>query len=214
MDETKESFRQFDDDKIQLHLYGTDVLSLFIHHSDSISDVKVRIQTICNGFRITRQKLVFGGRELARHASRAKDYGVNGGSVLHLVLKKLCDPLLVTVVTACGRVFDFHVDRRRDVGYLKKRISKEGNKGFLDVDDQEIFFRGEKLDDNRVLGGICGDGNSVIHLLLKKTVKNFLLEPLLLNPAVRLPQVIEDLIDRTVDGLKKGNPPVRTAEGT
>ncbi|CDY46532.1 BnaC09g11010D [Brassica napus] len=163
-------------------------MHLFIHHSDSISDVKVRIQTICNGFRITRQKLVFGGRELARYASRAKDYGVTGGSVLHLLLKKLYDPLLVSLITTSGQVFYFHVDLRKNVGYLKKRISKEGNKGFLDVDDQEIFFRGEKLDDNRVLGGICKDGNSVIHLLLKKTVKDFLLEPLLLNPAVRLPQ--------------------------
>ncbi|KAG2277531.1 hypothetical protein Bca52824_060086 [Brassica carinata] len=174
-------------------------MHLFIHHSDSISDVKVRIQTICNGFCITRQKL---------------DYGVTGGSVLHLLLKKLYDPLLVSLITTSSQVFYFHVDLRKNVGYLKKRISKEGNKGFLDVDDQEIFFRGEKLDDNRVLGGICKDGNSVIHLLLKKTVKDFLLEPLLLNPAVRLPQVIEDMFDRTVDGLNNGNPPVRTDEGT
>ncbi|CDY47844.1 BnaA09g12230D [Brassica napus] len=189
-------------------------MPMLILDSDSIADLKLKIQTVCNEFRVTRQRLVFCGRELARNASRARDYGVTDNSVLHLVLKKLCDPLLVTVVTACGKVFDFHVDRRRDVGYLKKRISKEGSKGFLDVDEQEIFFRGERLDDNRVLGGICGDGNSVIHLLLKKTVKDFLLEPLILNPVVKLPQVIEDMIDRTVDGLKKGNLPVRSAEGT
>ncbi|CDY64881.1 BnaAnng19710D [Brassica napus] len=200
-------------------------MPLLIHHSDSISDVKLRIKTICHRIRITRQKLVFTTRELARYASPGPDYGVTvtGGSVLHLVLKKLYDPLLVSLITTSGQVFYFHVDLRKNVGYLKKRISKEGNKGFPDVDDQEIFFRGEKLDDNRVLGGICKDGNSVIHLLLKKTVKeaivedagkDFLLEPLLLNPAVKLPQVIEDMIDRTVDGLKKGNPPVRTAEGT
>ncbi|KAH0909516.1 hypothetical protein HID58_032837 [Brassica napus] len=194
---------------------STTTMPMLILDSDSIADLKLKIQTVCNEFRVTRQRLVFCGRELARNASRARDYGVTDNSVVHLVLKKLCDPLLVTVVTACGKVFDFHVDRRRDVGYLKKRISKEGSKGFLDVDEQEIFFRGERLDDNRVLGGICGDGNSVIHLLLKKTVKDFLLEPLLLNPVVRLlPQVIEDMIGRTVDGLKKGNPPVRSAEGT
>ncbi|RID44534.1 hypothetical protein BRARA_I01320 [Brassica rapa] len=193
---------------------STTTMPMLILDSDSVADLKLKIQTVCNEFRVTRQRLVFCGRELARNASRARDYGVTDNSVLHLVLKKLCDPLLVTVVTACGKVFDFHVDRRRDVGYLKKRISKEGSKGFLDVDEQEIFFRGERLDDNRVLGGICGDGNSVIHLLLKKTVKDFLLEPLILNPAVKLPQVIEDMIDRTVDGLKKGNLPVRSAEGT
>ncbi|KAF8092285.1 hypothetical protein N665_0418s0020 [Sinapis alba] len=199
-------------------------MPMLILDSDSIADVKLKIQTICNGFRVTRQKLVFCGRELARNASRAKDYGVTGNSVLHLLLK-LYDPLLVTVLTTCGKAFDFHVDRRRNVGYLKKRISKEG-KGFPGVDDQEIFFRGEKLHDSKVIDGICKDGSSVIHLLLKKTVKealfeddastgkDFLLEPLLLNPAVKLPQVIEEMIDRTVDGLNKGNPPVRSAEGT
>ncbi|KAL0794043.1 hypothetical protein Bca101_065420 [Brassica carinata] len=208
-----------------LRVSSSSTMPMLILDSDSIADVKLKIQTVCNGFRITRQKLVFCGRELARNASRAKDYGVTGNnSVLHLLLKKLYDPLLVTVVTTCGKVFDFHVDRRRNVGYLKKRISKEA-KGFPDVDDQEIFFRGEMLDDNRVIDGICEDGNSVIHLLLKKTVKeasyppaaigkDFLLEPLLLNPAVKLPHVLEDMIGRTVDGLNKGNPPVRSAEGT
>ncbi|CAH2048358.1 unnamed protein product [Thlaspi arvense] len=210
-------------------------MPMLILESDSIAEVKLRIQT-CNGFRVRRQKLVFSGRELARNASRVKDYGVTGGSILHLVLK-LYDPLLVTVITTCGKVFEFHVDRRRNVGYLKKRISKEG-KGFPDVDDQEILFKGEKLDDNRIIDGICRDGNSVIHLLVKKSVKeeashllpalvqdavksedfasgkDFLLEPVLLSPAVKLPKVLEGMIDRTVDGLNKGNPPVRSAEGT
>ncbi|KAG7650538.1 Phosphatidylinositol 4-kinase gamma 2 [Arabidopsis thaliana] len=199
-------------------------MPMFILESDSIAEVKLRIQT-CNGFRVRRQKLVFSGRELARNASRVKDYGVTGGSVLHLVLK-LYDPFLVTVITTCGKVFQFHVDRRRNVGYLKKRISKEG-RGFPEVDDQEILFKGEKLDDNRIIDGICKDGNSVIHLLVKKSVedtvkreedtassKDFLLEPVVLNPDVKLPEVLEDMIDRTVDGLNKGSPPVRSAEGT
>nr|Q9SGW8.2 RecName: Full=Phosphatidylinositol 4-kinase gamma 2; Short=AtPI4Kgamma2; Short=PI-4Kgamma2; Short=PI4K gamma 2 [Arabidopsis thaliana] len=199
-------------------------MPMLILESDSIAEVKLRIQT-CNGFRVRRQKLVFSGRELARNASRVKDYGVTGGSVLHLVLK-LYDPLLVTVITTCGKVFQFHVDRRRNVGYLKKRISKEG-KGFPEVDDQEILFKGEKLDDNRIIDGICKDGNSVIHLLVKKSVedtvkreedtatgKDSLLEPVVLNPDVKLPEVLEDMIDRTVDGLNKGSPPVRSAEGT
>ncbi|XP_010430581.1 PREDICTED: phosphatidylinositol 4-kinase gamma 2 [Camelina sativa] len=207
-------------------------MPMLILESDSIAEVKLRIQT-CNGFRVKRQKLVFSGRELARNASRVKDYGVTGGSVLHLVLK-LYDPLLVTVITTCGKFFQFHVDRRRNVGYLKKRISKEG-KGFPEVDDQEILFQGEKLDDSRIIDGICKDGsNSVIHLLVNKSVKeafhlpspvireedassgkkDVFLEPLVLNPDVELPKVLEEMIGRTVDGLNKGNPPVRSAEGT
>ncbi|EOA34987.1 hypothetical protein CARUB_v10020079mg [Capsella rubella] len=209
-------------------------MPMLILDSDSIAEVKLRIQT-CNGFRVRRQKLVFSGRELARNASRVKDYGVTAGSVLHLVLK-LYDPLLVTVLTTCGKLFQFHVDRRRNVGYLKKRISREG-KGFPEVDDQEILFKGEKLDDNIIIDGICKDGNSVIRLLVKNSVneacylpapledtvereedaasgKDFLLEPVVLNPSVKLPKVLEEMIDRTVDGLNKGNPPVRSDEGT
>ncbi|KAJ0265665.1 Ubiquitin-like domain-containing protein [Hirschfeldia incana] len=205
-----------------LRVSSSSTMPMLILDSDSIADVKLKIQTVCNGLRVTRQRLVFRGRELARNASLAKDYGVTDNSLVHLLLKKLCDPLLVTVVTVSGKVFDFHVDRRRDVAYLKKRISKEV-KGFQDVDDQEIFFRGEKLRDDRVIDGIIKDGSSVIHLLLKKTVKeafvqdigkDFLLEPLLLNPVVKLPQAIEDMINRTVKGLNSGNPPVRSAEGT
>ncbi|XP_010418512.1 PREDICTED: phosphatidylinositol 4-kinase gamma 2-like [Camelina sativa] len=215
-----------------LSISGSTTMPMLILESDSIAEVKLRIQT-CNGFRVKRQKLVFSGRELARNASRVKDYGVTGGSVLHLVLK-LYDPLLVTVISTCGKFFQFHVDRRRNVGYLKKRISKEG-KGFPDVDDQEILFQGEKLDDSRIIGGICKDGsNSVIHLLVKKSLKeafylpapvireedassgkkHVFLEPVVLNPDVELPKVLEEMIDRTVDGLNKGNPPVRSAEGT
>lgn len=38
---------------------------------------------------------------------------------------KLCDLLLVTFITTCDKLFQFHVDRLRNVGYLKKQISKE-----------------------------------------------------------------------------------------
>ena len=73
--------------------------------SDSIASVKLRIQT-CKGFVVKKQKLVFGGRELARNDSLVKDYGVTNGKVLHLVLK-LSNLLLITVRTTCGREFEF-----------------------------------------------------------------------------------------------------------
>ncbi|XP_010533574.1 PREDICTED: phosphatidylinositol 4-kinase gamma 2-like [Tarenaya hassleriana] len=207
-------------------------IPMIILESDSIANVKLRIQTR-NGFVVRRQKLVFSGRELARNSSLLKEYGVTGGSVLHLVLK-LSDLLIVTVRTTCGEVFEFHVDRHRDVGYLKKRISKEG-KGFPHVDDQQIFCNGEKLDDHRVIDDICKDGNSVIHLLVKRSLKlkvpaltsgqpvaredvligrDFFLEPVIVDPEVKLPKAIRDMINRTIDGLNKGNPPIRSSEGT
>jgi len=147
------------------------VIPMRILESDSIASVKVRIHT-CKGFVVKKQKLVFGGRELARNDSLVQDYGVSGGTVLHLVLK-LSDLLLVTVRTVCGKEFELQVDRYRNVKYLKQRIAKEG-KGFFDVEHQEIFCDGERLDDDddkRTIADILKDGEAVIHLLAQKSAK-------------------------------------------
>ncbi|XP_057520564.1 phosphatidylinositol 4-kinase gamma 4-like [Amaranthus tricolor] len=143
------------------------LIPIRVLESDSIASVKLRIQT-CKGFVVKKQKLVYGGRELARKDSLVKDYGVNGGDVLHLVLK-LCDLLAITVSTG-GKEFELQVDRYRNVGYLRQRIFKEG-KGFVDIKDQELFFQGEKLDDQRLINDISKNNDGVIHLFVKKSAK-------------------------------------------
>ncbi|GLT90756.1 hypothetical protein SLE2022_086740 [Rubroshorea leprosula] len=234
---------------------GGSKIPMSVLESDSIASVKLRIQ-ICKGFVVKKQKLVYGGRELARNDSLVKDYGVKGGNVLHLVLK-LSDLLFITVRTACGKEFEFHVDRYKNVAYLKRRIAQKG-KGFLDAVDQEIFFNGEKLEDQRLIDDICKDNNAVIHLLVQKSAKvrakhiekdlelsvvaenesnegrdgevgsteelhlvtkeppfrDFWLQPLVVNPKVKLPTFIWDMINSTFDGLERGNQPLRSSEGT
>ncbi|XP_038680156.1 phosphatidylinositol 4-kinase gamma 2 [Tripterygium wilfordii] len=237
------------------------VIPMRILESDSIASVKVRIHT-CKGFVVKKQKLVFRGRELARNDSLVKDYGVSGGTVLHLVLK-LSDLLLITVRTVCGKEFELQVDRYRNVKYLKQRIAKEG-KGFVDVEHQEIFCDGERLDDDadqRTIADILKDGDAVIHLLAQKSAKvrektvekdfelsvvaensnekeedqpkkelqvltpypnptlnprlrDFWLEPVIVNPKLELDSLIWDMINSTFDGLEKGNTPIRSSEGT
>ncbi|KAE8683839.1 hypothetical protein F3Y22_tig00111166pilonHSYRG00136 [Hibiscus syriacus] len=91
--------------------------------SESIASVKLRIQT-SEGFAVKNQKLVCGGRELTRNDSLLKDYGVKGGNVLHLILK-LSDLLLITVRTSCGEELELHVNRNRNIGYLKQRIARK-----------------------------------------------------------------------------------------
>ncbi|KAF9606605.1 hypothetical protein IFM89_026952 [Coptis chinensis] len=46
----------------------------------------LRVQTR-KGFVVRKQKLVYGGRELARNDSRDRDYGVGDENVPHLVLR-------------------------------------------------------------------------------------------------------------------------------
>ncbi|KAA8528225.1 hypothetical protein F0562_035524 [Nyssa sinensis] len=226
------------------------VIPMRVLESDSIASVKLRIQT-CKGFVVKRQKLVFGGRELARNDSLVKDYGVTEGNVLHLVLR-LCDLLLITVSTTCGKEFEFHVDRHRNVGYLKRRIAKKG-KGFIDLEDQELICNGEKLDDQKLIDDFCKNTDAVIHLVVQKSAKvrakpverdvelsvmaanwneaenqseelqvvsgkpflgDFVLEPVTVNPKIKLPSIISDMIKSTFDGLESGKQPIRSSEGT
>ncbi|KAL2902803.1 Phosphatidylinositol 4-kinase gamma 4 [Bienertia sinuspersici] len=144
------------------------VIPIRVLESDSIASVKLRIQT-CKGFVVKKQKLVFGGRELARNDTLVKEYGVTGGDVLHLVLK-LSDLLSIIVSTTCGKEFEFQVDRYRNVGYLRQRIFKEG-KGFVDLKDQELFCQGEKLDDHRIINDISKNNDGTIHLLVKRSAR-------------------------------------------
>lgn len=237
---------------------GGSSIPMRVFESDSIAAVKLRIQTR-KGFVVNKQKLVFGGRELARNDSLVKDYGVTRGNVLHLVLK-FYDLLFVIVRTNCGEEFEFHVDRYRNVGYIKQRIFKEG-KGFVDVEDQEIFYNGKKLDDQKIVDDICNDNDAAIHLLVEKSAKvrakplekdfeilvvaanstekrdrsidggenrseevpvlskersgrNFMLEPVIVNPKVKLNSVFWNMINSALDGLEKGNAPIRSSEGT
>lgn len=240
--------------------FSGSLLPMRVLETDSLESVKLRIQT-CKGFVVKKQKLVFGGRELARNYSLVKDYGVTGGNVLHLVLK-FSDLLLITVRTSCGKEFEFHVDRYRNVGYLKQRIAKK-EQGYVDVDDQEIFCDGQKLDDEKLIQDIIKDNDAVIHLLVQKSAKvrakpvekdlelsvvaaksnepknsliesekgknpsrefpvltrnlpirDFWLEPVIVNPKVKLSSAVWDMINSTFDGLERGNQPIRSSEGT
>lgn len=242
---------------IYLSVSGS-LIPMRVLESDSIASVKLRIQN-SKGFVVKKQKLVFGGRELARNDSLVKDYCVTSGKVLHLVLK-LSDLLLITARTTCGREFEFRVDRYRNIGYLKQRIFNEG-KGFVDVEEQEIFYNGEKLDDQKLIGDIGSNNDAAIHLMVQKSAqvrakslendleisvvsentnerresvveggqnqsdyvqvlakeqpgRYFWLEPVIVNPKIRLNSVFWNMINSTFEGLERGKPPIRSSDGT
>ena len=144
------------------------VISMRILESDSIASVKLRIQA-SRGFLLKKQKLVFEGRELARNNSCIRDYGVSDGRVLHLVLR-LSDLQAITVRTVCGKKFEFHVERSRNVGYVKEQIAKK-RVGFLDLKDQELICNGEELEDQRLINDICKNSDVLILLLVRKSAK-------------------------------------------
>ncbi|KAJ4956391.1 hypothetical protein NE237_013174 [Protea cynaroides] len=152
---------------IYLTVSGT-VIPMRVLASESIASVKLRIQS-CKGFVVKKPKLVFGGRELARNDSLVRDYGVTDGNVLHLVLR-LSDLRLITVKTACGKDLEFHVERCRNIAYVKQQIARKGE-DFPDLKDQELICNGEELEDQRLIDDICENSDAVIHLLVRKSAK-------------------------------------------
>ncbi|KAL2540252.1 Phosphatidylinositol 4-kinase gamma 3 [Abeliophyllum distichum] len=156
-------------DSILIYLtVGSSVIPMRVLESDSIASVKLRIQTH-KGFFVKKQKLVFDGKELSRNNSCMRDYGVADGNVLHLILR-LSDLQAITVRTVSGKEFEFRVERKRNVGYVKQQIAKREN-GFLDLKDQELFCDGEELEDQRIIDDICKNSGAVIHLLVRKSAR-------------------------------------------
>ncbi|KAI9185278.1 hypothetical protein LWI28_005819 [Acer negundo] len=147
---------------------GGSIIPMQVMESDSIAFVKLRIQTF-KGFFVKKLKLVFDGRELARSNSRVRDYGLADGNVLHLLLR-LPDLQAIRVTTVCGKVFEFHVNRWRNVGYVKQQIAKKG-KGVVDLNNQKLICDGEELEDQKLITDICKSNDAVIHLLVRKSAK-------------------------------------------
>ncbi|KAL6128566.1 hypothetical protein ACLB2K_071921 [Fragaria x ananassa] len=112
--------------------------------SDSIESVKLRIQTY-KGFVVKKQKLVCGGRELARSNSILREYGVSDGNVMHLVL----------------RLSDL-----QEINMIAKN-SKE----FVDLEEQEVVLDGKPLEDQKLIDDICKQNDGVLHLLVRKCAK-------------------------------------------
>ncbi|XP_010523810.1 PREDICTED: phosphatidylinositol 4-kinase gamma 4 [Tarenaya hassleriana] len=152
---------------VYLSLPGT-VIPMRVLESDSIQSVKLRIQSY-RGFVVRNQKLVFGGRELARSNSNIREYGVSDGNILHLVLK-VSDLQVIDVRTTSGKHYTFHVERGRNIGHVKKQIARKG-KDFDNPDEQEILYEGEKLEDQRLVDNICRNNDSVLHLVVRKPAK-------------------------------------------
>ena len=231
MEETARSSAVCSDESIEIYItVGGLTTPLRVNESDSIASVKLRI---CKGFVVKRQKLVFRGRELSKTESLVKDYGISNGDVLHLALR-ISDLLLINFIAASGEEFEIQVDRHRNVEYLKRRIAKKGKKDFLDLDDPEIFCYGEKLEDNRMINDISNNSDAVIHLVARRSAKvwtkpaesdvevsivapqarDFHLEPIIVNPQVKLPPFLCEMVQSVSEGLARGKQPIRSSEGT
>ncbi|GAA0142779.1 nucleotide kinase [Lithospermum erythrorhizon] len=142
---------------------------------------------------------------------------------------------------------------------LKRHLTNKRG-GLVDIEDEEVLYNGERVEDQRLINDISKNNDSVIHLFVRKSVKisarpvekNFELsivapqqenarkydvgresrtydvnatcfpretlhiplEPVIVNPKIDLPIEIKRLLNSTLEGLDRGNCPIRSSEGT
>ncbi|GFZ01500.1 phosphatidylinositol 4-kinase gamma-like protein [Actinidia rufa] len=206
------------------------MIPMWVLESESIASVKLRIQT-CKGFVVKKQKLVFGGRELARNDSLVKDYSVTEGKLLHLVLR-LSDLLVITVRTACGKEFEFHVDRNRNVGLIDD-ICKNTDAVIHLVVQKSAKVQAKPLENDVELSVVAANWNETTdeeenrseeELQVesrKPQIRDFMLAPVFVSPKIKLPSPTDEEpmavnnpqglpVSTNGEGLKRGT---RVGEG-
>ncbi|KAL8118939.1 phosphatidylinositol 4-kinase gamma 4-like [Apium graveolens] len=154
-----------------IHIYvamSGSMVPMRVFKSESVESVKLKIKSK-KGFCGKVQRLVYKGRELAREYSLLREYGVEDGNVLHLVIR-LAELQVVNVRTSCGEEYSFLVKRKRNVAYVKRKIAKKDTK-FANINEQEVFCGGEKLDDQRFIYDISKHNSAVIHLFVRRSAK-------------------------------------------
>ena len=157
------------DDSIHIYVaMSGSMIPMRVLKSESVESVKLKIKS-SKGFGAKVERLICKGRELARGYSLLRDYGIENGNVLHLVIR-LAELQVISVKTSCGEEFTLLVKRKRNVAYVKRRIAKK-NKKFANVDEQQVFFNGEQLDDQRFINDISKHNEAVIHLFVRRSAE-------------------------------------------
>ncbi|GAB4861588.1 Phosphatidylinositol 4-kinase gamma 4 [Ancistrocladus abbreviatus] len=169
-----------------------------------LSDLQViKVKTVC-------------GKELVFHAERSRDMSYvkrqiakRGKGLVDIDDQELiCDGERLEdqqrIIDICKRNDAvIHLLVRKSAKIRAKPIEKNFE---LSIDAPQLNIRGQDgvVDARSVLDGV----------LRNPPGRDFLLEPIIVNPNVEVPSAVWDLINMTFDGLDNGNYPVRSTEGS
>lgn len=157
---------------IFLAMPGAPPVPMRVQGSESVASVKLRIQRLkFTGFVTTKQRLVFGGHELSHGRSLVRDYGLDDGDVLQLVVR-LADIRAISIETTDGKRFRFQVQSACKVGYLKNKLAERTGEQLTTLEDCRLVLDDEEeLQDDQLVTSIDSKGDAVIHLFVREPAK-------------------------------------------